>query len=98
MTATILNKKLWTFISTINNLHWKLKCDFEQNWAYRETIYSLGGCFQDPSGVGFQDEPEKVQNRAARFVTGNYNYDTGSMTGILEHLKWESLKKTEERQ
>ena len=32
------------------------------------------------------------------FVIGNYNYDTGSMTGILEHLKWKSLKKTEERQ
>ena len=26
----------------------------------------------DPSGVGFQDKLEKVQNRAARFVTGNY--------------------------
>ena len=34
----------------------------------------------------------KVQNRAARFVTGNYNFETRSMTGILEHLKWESLK------
>ena len=31
--------------------------------------------------------------RAARFVTGNYNYETGSMTGILGQLKWESLKK-----
>ena len=30
-----------------------------------------------------------MQKRAARFVTGNYNYETGSMTGI----KWESLKK-----
>ena len=31
----------------------------------------------------------------ARFVTGNYNdvYETGSMTGILEQLRWESLKK-----
>ena len=29
----------------------------------------------------------------ARFVTGNYIYETGSMTGILEQLKWESLKK-----
>ena len=47
----------------------------------------------DPSGVGLQDELEKVQNRAARFVTGNYNYETESMTGILEHLKWESLKR-----
>ena len=34
-----------------------------------------------------------MQNRAARFVTGNYNYETGSMTGILGQLKWESLKK-----
>ena len=47
----------------------------------------------DPSGVGLQNELEKVQNRAARFVTGNYNFETGSMTGILEHLKWEPLKK-----
>ena len=34
-----------------------------------------------------------MQKRAARFVTGNYNYETGSMTGILGRLKWESLKK-----
>ena len=40
------------------------------------------------------DELEKVQKRAARFVTGNYvDYETGSMTGILKNLKWESLKK-----
>ena len=41
----------------------------------------------DPSGVGIQNELEKFQNRTARFVTGNYNFETGSMTGILEHLK-----------
>ena len=35
----------------------------------------------------------KVQNRAARFVTGNYNFETGILTGTLEHLKWEPLKK-----
>ena len=28
-----------------------------------------------------------------KFVTGNYKYETGSMTGIFEQLKWESLKK-----
>ena len=33
-----------------------------------------------------------MQNRAARFVTGNYNFETGSMTKILEQLKWESLR------
>ena len=36
---------------------------------------------------------EKVQKRASRFVTGNYIYETGGMTGILEQLKWVSLKK-----
>ena len=40
-----------------------------------------------------KEELEKVQNRAARFVTRNYDYETGSMTGILGQLKWESLKK-----
>ena len=34
-----------------------------------------------------------MQKRAARFMTGNYNYEIGSMTGILGHLKWESHKK-----
>ena len=34
-----------------------------------------------------------MQKRAARFVTGNYSYETGSMTGILGQLKWESLTK-----
>ena len=29
-------------------------------------------------------EIEKVQNRVARFVTSNYCFETGSMTGILE--------------
>ena len=38
-------------------------------------------------------ELEKVQNRATRFVTGNYLFETGSMTGILGQLKWDSLKK-----
>ena len=46
----------------------------------------------DPS-TNFQDDVEKVQNHAARFVTGNFSYETGSMTGILEKLKWESVKK-----
>ena len=46
-----------------------------------------------PPGVVLQEELERVQKRAIRFVTGNYNYETGSMTGILGQLKWESLKK-----
>ena len=38
-----------------------------------------------------QEEIEKVQNRAARFENGNYNFETESMTSILEQLGWESL-------
>ena len=34
-----------------------------------------------------------MQTRAARFVTRNYSYETGSMAGILEELKWETLQK-----
>ena len=47
----------------------------------------------DPHGIVVQEELEKVQNRAARFVTGYYNFDTESMTSILEQLGWESLHK-----
>ena len=47
----------------------------------------------DPHTKCLLEELEKVQNRAARFVTRNYTFEEGSMTGILEQLKWESLKK-----
>ena len=91
-------------------------------------VLEYSGSVWDPLGVGLQNELEKVQNRAARFLTGNYNFElssiyvfsyfpfgfegriwdlivsvpdhclsfyfeTGSMTSILEHLKWEYLKK-----
>ena len=56
-------------------------------------VLEYSGSVWDPSGVGLQNELEKVQNRAGRFVTGNYKFETGSMAGIFEHLKWESLKK-----
>ena len=46
----------------------------------------------DPHNHDLQEELEKVQNCAARFVTGNYVFETGSMTGILGQLKWESLR------
>ena len=49
--------------------------------------------FGTPPGVVLQEELESVQKGAARFVTGNYKYETGSMTGILGQLKLESLKK-----
>ena len=64
--------------------------------AYKGLVHPVleySGSVWDPSGVGLQNELEKVQTRAARFVTGNYNFEIENVTGILEHLKWESLKK-----
>ena len=64
--------------------------------AYRglvRPILEYDSCVWDPKGVVLQQKIEKVQNRAARFVTSNYTFETGSMTGILENLNWESLKK-----
>ena len=55
-------------------------------------VLEYGSSVWDPPTLGLQEELEKVQNRAARFLTGNYVFETGSMTGILGQLKWESLK------
>ena len=56
-------------------------------------ILKYGSSVWDPHTGKLREELEKVQNRAARFVTRNYVYETGSMTDILGQLKWESLKK-----
>ena len=56
-------------------------------------VLDYGSSVWDPPGVVLQEELESMQKRAARIVTGNYNYETGSMTGILVQLKWESFKK-----
>ena len=68
----------------------------EKEAAYKQMlrpIMEYGNSVWDPYTDKLQEELEKVQNRAARFVTRNYVYETGSMTGILGRLKWESLKK-----
>ena len=36
----------------------------------------------DPPGVALQEELESVQKRAARFMTDNYYYETGSMASL----------------
>ena len=38
-----------------------------------------------------KDEIEKVQRRAARFVTGRY-HNTSSVSSMIDHLNWESLE------
>ena len=56
-------------------------------------ILEYGSSVWDPHYEGLIDDLEKVQKRTARFVTRNYTYEKGSMTGILKKLKWESLQK-----
>ena len=60
-------------------------------------ILEYGSSVWDPHPDKLQEELEKVQNRAARFVTRNYVYETGSMTGILGQLKWEGPLRKGER-
>ena len=55
-------------------------------------VLEYGSYVWDPHTKGLQEELEKVQNRAARFITRNYTFEEGSMTGILELLKNESPK------
>ena len=46
-----------------------------------------GSYVWDLQGRTLQEEIKKVQNTAVRFVTSNYCFETGSMTGILEKLR-----------
>ena len=56
-------------------------------------ILEYGSSVWDPQSILLQDELEKVQKRAARFVTGNYvDYETGSMTGIRLITLYKGLK------
>ena len=47
----------------------------------------------DPYKDNLSNEIEKIQRRAARFVTSDYqNYELGSVTKLLEEFGWKSLK------
>jgi hypothetical protein len=46
----------------------------------------------DPHQSYLQEKLQKVQKRAARFITSNYNYEPGSMTTILKQTRLEPLK------
>ena len=57
-------------------------------------VVEYDSCILEPQGMVLHEKIEKLQNRTARFVTGNCCFDeSGSMTGILEKVRWESLKK-----
>ena len=70
--------------------------------AYKGLVHPVleyGSSVWDPSSILLQEELEKVQKRAARFVTGNYIYETWSMTGIRTRTtKMGISEKKQERQ
>ena len=54
-------------------------------------FWNMTAVFGIPKAWFFNKKSKKYW--AARSVTSNYCFETGSMTGILENLKCESLKK-----
>ena len=58
-----------------------------------QPILEYGSSVWDPHCIGLNGELENVQKRAARFVTKHYRHETGSMTGIIDELNWETLQK-----
>ena len=75
----------------------KLKREKHSGWVikYFHKKLSRGNnlCTSGPHCVGLTYELENVQKRAARFVTRNYTFEEGSMTGILAELKWKTVQK-----
>ena len=49
-------------------------------------VLEYGSSVWDPYTHGLQKELEKVQNRAAGFVTGNHVFETWGLTGIIGQL------------
>ena len=56
-------------------------------------VLEYAGPVWDPHGIVVQEELEMVQNCAARFMTGNYNFETVNITNILEQIGWKSFYK-----
>ena len=105
--VTITNDSKWK--THVSNICTKAKRTFgflrrnltASPWDVKESAYKglvrpileYDNSVWDHQSILLQDELEKVQKREAGYVTGNYTYENGSMSGILEQLKWGSLKK-----
>ena len=58
-------------------------------------VLEYGSSVWDPNYEGLNDESEKVKKSSARFITRNYTFEEGSMTGFLAELKRETPREKE---
>jgi hypothetical protein len=70
------------------NLHFCSKEVKETAYMYLSSVRLI----LEYAGTVWEEQLEKVQKRAARFVLNNYSYEEGSMSEIMETLQWKSLK------
>ena len=56
------------------------------NKGFVQPILYYASPVWDPHGIVVQEELNKVQNHAARFLTGDNNIEIGSMISIIKHL------------
>ena len=94
-----VEKIKWIGVTITKDLKWNTHVSnicTKTNRSLGRPILEYGSSVWDPQSILPQDELEKVQKRAARFVTGNYvDYETGSMTGILTNLNGITEKEEE---
>ena len=84
------NRALW-FIR--RNLHRCSKSIKEQMYTALVRPHLEYACaVWDPNITSDIQKIEMVQRRAARFVVGNYKRSEGTVTGILNELKWATLQ------
>ena len=60
--------------------------------SFVRPILEYAGIVWDPHCIYLEEQLEKVQKRAARFVLNNYSYEEGSMSEMMEALQWKPLK------
>ena len=73
------------------HVHETLKSRLTKDWYVQS--WSMVVQFGTPRVYFFKMNLKRFRREQLDFVTGVYDYETVSMTGILKELKWESLKK-----
>ena len=60
-------------------------------------VLEYGGVIWDPHYETDKEDLEKIQKRAARFVTNNYVYENGNTKSNMQKLGWEPLEERRAR-